>query len=123
MLQHMRKNQYEEALFRCEDDRFELDMAIECSQSAVRALGDVVNEIATLDAEGRERYRLDRSKVLSIHMRMVQKIYGTAPGESRLHFLPKDVCEKSQGALGLKGTFTSSKGFLISITSESRMYH
>ena len=25
-LQHMRKNQYEEALFRCEDDRYELDM-------------------------------------------------------------------------------------------------
>ena len=77
----MRKNQYEEALFRCEDDRFELDMAIECSQSAVRALGDVVQEIATLDADGRERYRLDRNKVLSIHLRMVQKIYGTAPGE------------------------------------------
>ncbi len=80
-MQHMRKNQYEEALFRCEDDRFELDMAIECSRSAVKALQGVVNEIATLDAEGRERYRLDRSKVLSIHFRMVQKIYGTAPGE------------------------------------------
>ena len=78
----MRKNQYEEALFRCEDDRFELDMAIECSQSAVRALSDVVMEIATLDAEGRERYRLDRNKVLSIHFRMVQKIYGTGPGET-----------------------------------------
>lgn len=76
----MRKNQYEEALFRCEDDRFELDMAIECSQSAVRALQDVVNEIATLDAEGRERYRLERGKVLSIHVRMVHKIYGTGPG-------------------------------------------
>ena len=81
----MRKNQYEEALFRCEDDRFELDMAIECSQSGVRALHDVVNEIATLDAEGRERYRLDRDKVLSIHFRMVQKIYGTGPGDSLIH--------------------------------------
>ena len=77
----MRKNQYEEALFRCEDDRFELDMAIECSLSAVKALRDVVNEIAGLDADGRERYRLDRGKVLSIHFRMVQKIYGTAPGK------------------------------------------
>ena len=42
-LQHMRKNQYEEALFRCEDDRFELDMAIECSRSAVKALSGVVS--------------------------------------------------------------------------------
>ena len=36
--------------------------------------------MAGLDAEARERYRLDRSKVLSIHLRMVQKIYGTGPG-------------------------------------------
>lgn len=32
----MRKNQYEEALFRCEDDRYELDMAIEQNMSAIR---------------------------------------------------------------------------------------
>ena len=76
----MRKNQYEEALFRCEDDRFELDMAIECSQSAVRALTAVAEEISKLDAEGKERYRLDKDRVLSIHFRMVQKIYGAMPG-------------------------------------------
>jgi paired amphipathic helix protein Sin3a len=32
----MRKNQYEEALFRCEDDRFELDMCIETNSSTLR---------------------------------------------------------------------------------------
>lgn len=32
----MRKNQYEEALFRCEDDRYELDMCIEQNASAIR---------------------------------------------------------------------------------------
>ena len=82
----MRKNQYEEALFRCEDDRFELDMAIECSQSAVRALTAVAEEISKLDAEGKERYRLDKDRVLSIHFRMVQKIYGAMPGT------PDPVC-------------------------------
>jgi len=92
-VQHMRKNQYEEALFRCEDDRFELDMAIECSQSAVKALTAVVEEVAGLDAEARERYRLDRSKVLSIHFRMVQKIYGTGPGgRLRLVNMVLSVC-------------------------------
>lgn len=34
--QLMRKNQYEEALFRCEDDRFELDMCIETNTSTLR---------------------------------------------------------------------------------------
>lgn len=33
----MRKNQYEESLFRCEDDRFEMDMIIETNFSIVRA--------------------------------------------------------------------------------------
>ena len=38
----MRKNQYEEALFRCEDDRFELDMVIESNSSAIRAITPLV---------------------------------------------------------------------------------
>jgi len=37
-VQHMRKNQYEENLFRCEDDHYELDMAIETNASAIRAM-------------------------------------------------------------------------------------
>jgi histone deacetylase complex regulatory component SIN3 len=32
----MRKNQYEEALFRCEDDRYEFEMACEQNASAIR---------------------------------------------------------------------------------------
>ena len=42
LAQHMRKNQYEEALFRCEDDRFELDMTIESNSSAIRAVTPLV---------------------------------------------------------------------------------
>lgn len=76
----MRKNQYEEALFRCEDDRFELDMAIQCGQSAIRALTCTAEEISKLDAEGKERYRLDKTRIKSIHFRIVQKIYGALPG-------------------------------------------
>ncbi|CAF2040613.1 unnamed protein product [Brassica napus] len=35
---HMRKNQYEESLFRCEDDRFELDMLLESVNAAITRL-------------------------------------------------------------------------------------
>ena len=42
----MRKNQYEEALFRCEDDRFELDMVIERNASTMRAMAPLVDHIA-----------------------------------------------------------------------------
>ena len=36
----MRKNQYEEALFKCEDDQFEIDMIIDTNTSAIRILGN-----------------------------------------------------------------------------------
>ena len=44
----MRKNQYEEALFRCEDDRFELDMVIERNTSTMRAMGPLVRPAGLL---------------------------------------------------------------------------
>jgi paired amphipathic helix protein Sin3a len=34
----MRKNVYEEALFKCEDDRYEFDMVIDANESAIRVL-------------------------------------------------------------------------------------
>ena len=41
----MRKNQYEEALFRVEDDRFELDMMIETNSSTLRHLAKLTAEL------------------------------------------------------------------------------
>ena len=38
----MRKNQYEEALFKCEDDQFEIDMIIDTNTSAIRILGKLL---------------------------------------------------------------------------------
>ena len=39
-----RKNQYEESLFKCEDDRFELDMLIEANSSTMRVMHQLVEE-------------------------------------------------------------------------------
>lgn len=47
-MQHMRKNQYEEALFRVEDDRFELDMMIETNASALRAMAHLARQLEVL---------------------------------------------------------------------------
>lgn len=46
----MRKNQYEEALFRSEDDRFDIDMVIDCNTSCIRILEPIAEEIAQLKA-------------------------------------------------------------------------
>ncbi len=45
---HMRKNQFEESLFKCEDERFEIDMVIDSNMSAIRALEPLCEEIMTL---------------------------------------------------------------------------
>jgi paired amphipathic helix protein Sin3a len=47
----MRKNPYEDALFKCEDDRYELDMIIESSIATIRFLETVQEEIEALPDE------------------------------------------------------------------------
>ena len=76
-LQHMRKNQYEEALFRCEDDRYELDMVIECNSSAIRAMQPLAQQLMNQgDAEDRASYRLPAGSLNAVQLRAVQRIYG-----------------------------------------------
>lgn len=74
--QHMRKNQYEEALFRCEDDRFELDMVIESNASAVRAITPLVQQLSELPPDEKATWRPPPNSLTPIHYRAIQKIYG-----------------------------------------------
>ncbi|KAI7732752.1 hypothetical protein M8C21_025596 [Ambrosia artemisiifolia] len=41
----MHRNQYEESLFRCEDDRFELDMLLESVSATAKRVEDLLNNI------------------------------------------------------------------------------
>ena len=72
----MRKNQYEEALFRAEDDRFELDMIIECASSAIQHMQPLAERLMAMEAEERANFRLPEGALSPIHFRAVQKIYG-----------------------------------------------
>lgn len=74
----MRKNQYEEALFRAEDDRFELDMVIECGASAIQRLQPLAEQLQGLEADERANFRIPDGVMGPIHYRAVQKIYGGA---------------------------------------------
>ena len=75
-LQHMRKNQYEEALFRCEDDRYELDMVIESNASAIRHIRPLCEEIMKMSPEEKNNYRIPDHGLTPLHFRCIQKIYG-----------------------------------------------
>ena len=45
---HLRKNVYEEALFRCEDERFEIDMCIDSNLATIKILEPIAEEIENI---------------------------------------------------------------------------
>ena len=70
-----RKNIYQELLFKCEDDRYELDMVIELNVSTIRALEPIMNHIATLQKEQLVNYKL-RETLDGLQIRSIERIYG-----------------------------------------------
>ncbi|KAJ1454683.1 hypothetical protein M885DRAFT_521244 [Pelagophyceae sp. CCMP2097] len=86
---HMRKNQFEEALFRCEDERFEIDMVIDSNSSAIRAFEPLAEELAALKARATTgdsaapafRVALERKALSTVYLNAVARIYGEHAGE------------------------------------------
>ena len=71
----MRKNQYEESIFHAEDERFELDTAIETNVSTLQLLLPVAQEIASLSESEKRRYRLP-SPLTAMHCKSIRRLYG-----------------------------------------------
>ncbi|PPE00510.1 hypothetical protein GOBAR_DD02460 [Gossypium barbadense] len=72
---HMRRNQYEESLFRCEDDRFELDMLLESVSSTAKRAEDLLNSI------NENKINLDSPFHVEEHfsvlnLRCIERLYG-----------------------------------------------
>jgi paired amphipathic helix protein Sin3a len=73
---NLRKNLHEEILFKCEDDRFELDLIIEQQASCQKALQLIAKQISDLPTPAeRVRFRLDRSLDI-LHVRVIERLYG-----------------------------------------------
>lgn len=80
---NMRKNQYEEALFKCEDERFEIDMVIDANACTISVLEPLAREIEVLkDKEGGEdklwNYVVDKGTFRVTHLNAISRIYGEA---------------------------------------------
>ncbi|CAG9794152.1 unnamed protein product [Diatraea saccharalis] len=74
-----RKTQYEEYIYRCEDERFELDVVIETNASTIRVLEGVQKKLSRMSGEEAARYRLDDclgGSSPTIHQRALKRIYG-----------------------------------------------
>jgi paired amphipathic helix protein Sin3a len=80
----VRRNVYEEAMFRIEDERFEVDMAIERNALAMRQIEPIAEEVQMLrEAEekdgqpiGRLQYKLNSRTLNSIQINAIGRIYG-----------------------------------------------
>lgn len=75
-----KKNQYEEALFKCEDDRFDLDMLIDANQATILVLEALDKRIQTMPADERSAFKLGLNLGVgtstTIYRRAISKIYG-----------------------------------------------
>lgn len=105
----MRRNQYEEALFRCEDERFEVDMLIDTVASTIRALRPLVEEVNTLRhmsaATGDAWHcKLDGRSLSVLHLRVIARVYGDHGHEilevrHASEGADAGVCGRARGAL------------------------
>ncbi|XP_051176886.1 paired amphipathic helix protein Sin3a isoform X2 [Leptopilina boulardi] len=74
-----RKTQYEEFIYRCEDERFELDGVIETNAATIRVLEGVHKKMSRMSQEELQKFKLDDSLggcSPTIHQRAVKRIYG-----------------------------------------------
>ncbi|XP_046452720.1 paired amphipathic helix protein Sin3b-like isoform X1 [Daphnia pulex] len=75
-----RKTQYEEYIYRTEDERYELDIVLETHMSTIRVLEGVLKKLNhRMNAEEANRFKLDDclgGSSPTIHIRAIRRIYG-----------------------------------------------
>lgn len=74
-----RKTQYEEIIYRCEDERFELDVVIETNAATIRVLEAVQRKMSRMSQEELAKFRLDDclgGSSTTIHQRALRRVYG-----------------------------------------------
>ncbi|XP_022658802.1 paired amphipathic helix protein Sin3a-like [Varroa jacobsoni] len=79
-----KKTQFEEHIYRCEDERFELDIVIEANLATIRVLETVQRRINRMGPEERSKFRLDENlggTSATIHQRAIRRIYGDKAGD------------------------------------------
>ncbi|XP_054823950.1 paired amphipathic helix protein Sin3-like 4 isoform X2 [Prosopis cineraria] len=72
---HMRKNQYEESLFRCEDDRFELDMLLESVNVTTKRVEELLEKINNNIIKAESPIRIEEH-LTALNLRCIERLYG-----------------------------------------------
>ncbi|XP_077237908.1 paired amphipathic helix protein Sin3-like 3 [Tasmannia lanceolata] len=72
---HMRKNQYEESLFRCEDDRFELDILIESANATTKRVEELLEKMHDNTIRVENPIRIE-DHFTALNIRCIERLYG-----------------------------------------------
>ncbi|GAV75319.1 PAH domain-containing protein/Sin3_corepress domain-containing protein [Cephalotus follicularis] len=72
---HMRKNQYEESLFRCEDDRFELDMLLESVNVTTKRVEELLEKMNCNTVKTDSPIRIEEH-FTALNLRCIERLYG-----------------------------------------------
>ncbi|GFZ00105.1 SIN3-like 4 [Actinidia rufa] len=71
---HMRKNQYEESLFQCEDDRFELDMLLESVNVTTKRVEELLDKINANTIKTDSLLRIE-DHFTALNLRCIERLY------------------------------------------------
>eukprot|EP00249_Psilotum_nudum_P001045 c13326_g1_i1 orf=230-2287(+) len=82
---HMHKNPYEQCLFRCEDDRFELDMLLESNAVAAKHIEELLYTVQNIDAKQNPQICV-KDYLTARDIRCVERIYDNY-GLDMIHLL------------------------------------
>ncbi|KAL0694479.1 hypothetical protein Bca4012_061659 [Brassica carinata] len=72
---HMRKNQYEESLFRCEDDRYEMDMLLGSVSSAIKHV-EILLEKINKNTISTDTTICIEEHLSAMNLRCIERLYG-----------------------------------------------
>lgn len=78
-----RKNQHEEALHKCEEERYEYDLNIEANLRTIQLLEPIAQRISSMTAEEKNNFKLPPGlggSSLAIYQRVIKKIYDREKG-------------------------------------------
>ncbi|XP_020586543.1 paired amphipathic helix protein Sin3-like 4 [Phalaenopsis equestris] len=72
---NMPKNPYEESLFKCEDDRFELDMLIESAKSTTKRVEELLEKMQNNTFNLESPFHIEDYFTV-LHLRCIERLYG-----------------------------------------------
>ncbi|KAJ3126023.1 Transcriptional regulatory protein sin3 [Nowakowskiella sp. JEL0407] len=84
------KNQFEEALYKCEDERYEFDLNIDANLSVISLLEPIARKIQDMPPEEKAKFKLGPNlggTSNAIYKRVIKKVYDKARGEEVIELL------------------------------------